>query len=159
MSDLFLIKERLAAVFVSELTVRVPGTTFVAGRRSTADTGVVGVVKVDRVDEIAPDTGVYNGEVAIILLRNMDEKPPAGTTNEGLQSKLAADVEKALNQIPRPGVDDEIGIVLNGWVIDDIAEASDAQDYADIVFLKVGCQLPEKRGEPDVQHPVGDSDR
>jgi TPP-dependent indolepyruvate ferredoxin oxidoreductase alpha subunit len=153
--SLFLVKERLCAVFVNELTLRVPGHQFVGGRRSTSDAGVLGVVKCDRVDEVAPDTGVYEAELAIVLLRNMDEPAPADSSNVQEQSKFAAAVELALNQIPRPGYDEEIGIILNGWVIEDIAEASDAQDYADVIFLKVGCQLPEKRGEPEVQHPVG----
>lgn len=152
----FLIKERLQQVLVNELTARLPARKFVMGRRDSADTGPMGVVKVDRVDEILPDTGVYEAEVAIVLVRNMDEEPPPGLTNAQDQSAFAREVEQALNQIPRPGYDDEVGIVLNGWVTDQIAEASDKQDYADILFLTVGCQILERAdGIPTGQVPVG----
>jgi hypothetical protein len=142
--SLFLIRDRLQQVFASELTLRLPQRKFVPGRRDTSDTGPMGVVKVDHVMELAPNTGVYEAEVVIVVLRNIDAVPPEGSSNAAEQSKFSAEVEHALNTIPKPSYDDELEIALHGWVIEQVAEAQDQQDHADMLFLKVGCGLLER---------------
>lgn len=149
--SLFLASHRLEEVFCNELTTRLPLRTIRMGQRDSADTGPLAVVKCDHIDEIVPDSGVYEAEVAIVIVRPMDETPPDGSTNAAELAQFVGEVEKALNQIPRPGYDDEVGIDLCGWVITRIAEASTKQDRGHLLFLKVGCKLPEKRMEPEVQ--------
>lgn len=154
MSSLYLVSRRLEEVFAAELQSRLPERVFRQGRRDSSDTGPMCVVKCDRAREISPDCGVYKAEMAIVIVRPIDDPAPAGTTKTADQSAFVKDVEKALNQIPRPGFDADIGIDLKGWVQDEIAEASTEQDHGDIIFMTVGCMLMEKRGEPEVQTPV-----
>lgn len=149
--SLYLIKERVENVFTSELTARVTpstGVPFYAGGRDTTNPALQGVCKCDKASELTPESGVYEAELAIILVRNMDDPSTnPSQTRDQQQSALCKAVETAINQIPRPGYDADIGIVLNGWVIEDVKDASDEQDFADILFLKVGCSLLEKDGQ------------
>lgn len=152
--SLHLASHRLEEVFCNELATRLPARTIRMGQRDSADTGSLAVVKCDHIDEIIPDSGVYEAELAIVIVRPMDETPPEGSTGAAELSRFVSDVEKALNQIPRPGYDPDVGIDLCGWVITRITEAGTRQDRGHILFLKVGCKLPEKRMEPEVQAEV-----
>lgn len=152
--SLHLASHRLEEVFCNELATRLPSRVIRMGQRDTADSGPLAVVKCDHIDEITPDIGVYEAELAIVVVWPMDSDPPEGTTQAAELSRFVGEVEKSLNQIPRPGVDDDVGIELLGWTVTQIAEAISKQDRGYILYLKVGCKLPEKRMEPEVQAEV-----
>jgi hypothetical protein len=102
-------------------------------------------VRADRITETTPDSGVYYAEVAVIIVRNMDDAPPQGKTLTQIQSEQCQSVETALEAIPKPGYDDDVGLVLHGMVIEEIVpNVKDGQLLADVFGVRFGCGLLER---------------
>ena len=146
---------RVEALFAAELNGRCTAGTGVTFHRSRAGEEAVtpyGVVRCERVEETTSESAVYRAEVSVSVIHSIDE-------NTGVEHETAVHtVEQAINRIPKPGRDEDNGVLLYGFVIKEHAPASDAQDYATVLFLEVGCGRLEVQPDGAKEPGLGDTE-
>jgi hypothetical protein len=106
--------------------------------QNNADTDAAppyGVVTVTRMQEIVPNTHVFNAEVKIAVVTSIDisSSEQHDTLLELVQDKLA--------QIPKRVTDDDIGIRIFGWVelYSESVTKDESQSFSDVITIKLGC--------------------
>jgi len=130
------IKDKLAEVWASTLADATGQQVFPHRRNGRPDLPF-SVVVVKRLLPVMPGENVHRAEVRIVHVSDAVDSTP-----EEHQQRVG-DLHEAIEATPRPAIDSESGLVLNGFIITSIEQVSGTDDddrkiMSDVFMIDAG---------------------
>jgi len=128
------VKDALAGALADELNGRV-GHSVVAKRRDPSVELPMSVVVVKRLAETTPKSGAYVADVRVVHISEV-----ADSTSHAHDVRVE-ELEKALDDMPHCGKDDELDVILYGFVVEEVEDAINDEDdvFGDVFVIRAGC--------------------
>lgn len=138
---------RVEKSLVEELQARVPELTWHASQDMPSGDPPYAVLQCDEARETTPESGVFYTAAALLVTHALDE-------GSGRQhAVLVQKVRQALEEIPRPGVDEENRVRIYGFVVQRTTAANVEQEQGTLFELNIGCGVWEKQAGGPVNTP------
>lgn len=131
-----LVKDGLAKAWACHLT-GTAGFNFFPHRHDGLTAPPFGVVVVKRLRPLVPDDDVHEAEMRIVVVSDV------GDSTSGKHQERVGRAYAAIQGVPRKAIDEKNGVILYGFLIEDIEPASGQgadgkKVFSDVFMMKAG---------------------
>ena len=128
------LKDLLTVVWAADLQGRVAaGHSVFPSRRPDGVKPPFSVVVVSRMEQAVPGCDAWIAEVRVVCV--CDKAEGGSAEQERRLGEISAAVEATV-----PGVDEDLGVRLCGFSVDEVRQAKAEKVYSDVLFITAGCE-------------------